>query len=132
MFVDEVHNIKLKAGNGGDGCLSFHRAKFLPKGGPNGGDGGDGGNVVIVGDENVNDLSEYRFKPHAKAENGKPGMGSQMHGRNGKHCTLKVPIGTVVLFSETGNFVTEVVSNGQSIVLLKGGIGGKGNEHFKS
>ncbi|MDR2432931.1 MAG: GTPase ObgE [Puniceicoccales bacterium] len=132
MFVDEVHNVRLKAGNGGNGCLSFRREKFIPKGGPNGGDGGNGGDVILVGDENINDLSVYRFTPHAKAENGKHGMGSEMHGKNGKHCFLKVPIGTVIIDSNTKNFVTEVVQHGQETILLKGGMGGKGNVNFKS
>ncbi|MDR2776745.1 MAG: GTPase ObgE [Puniceicoccales bacterium] len=132
MFVDEVHNVRLKAGNGGNGCLSFRREKFIPKGGPDGGDGGNGGDVILVGDENINDLSVYRFTPHAKAENGKHGMGSEMHGRNGKHCFLKVPIGTVIIDSNTKNFVTEVIQHGQEIIVLKGGMGGKGNVKFKS
>jgi GTP-binding protein len=132
MFVDEVHGVKLRAGKGGDGCLSFRREKFIPKGGPNGGDGGNGGHVILLGDGNVNDLGEYRFKPHARAENGQPGMGSEMHGRDGAHRFLKMPIGTVVLDAAGKNFVTEVTAHGQEIVLLKGGIGGKGNVHFKS
>ncbi|MDR2628916.1 MAG: GTPase ObgE [Puniceicoccales bacterium] len=132
MFVDEVHNVRLKAGNGGNGCLSFRREKFIPKGGPNGGDGGNGGDVILVGDENINDLSVYRFTPHAKAENGKHGMGSEMHGRNGKHYFLKVPMGTVIIDSNTKNFVTEMVQHGQEIIILKGGKGGKGNVNFKS
>ena len=132
MFVDEVHNIKLKAGDGGRGCLSFRREKFIPKGGPNGGDGGDGGSVILLADENVDDLSVYRFKPHARAQNGEHGMGSEMHGKNGENCILKVPSGTIVLDSDTKNFVTEVVEHGQEVVLLKGGMGGKGNVNFKS
>ncbi|MDR3144585.1 MAG: GTPase ObgE [Puniceicoccales bacterium] len=132
MFVDEVHSVRLRAGDGGDGCLSFRREKFIPKGGPNGGDGGDGGNVILVGDENVADLSAYRFKPHANAENGRPGMGSEMHGRNGEHCPLCVPIGTVILDSATKNFVAEITRHGQRLVLLNGGVGGKGNVNFKS
>ncbi|MDR2602982.1 MAG: GTPase ObgE [Puniceicoccales bacterium] len=132
MFVDEVHNVRLKAGNGGSGCLSFRREKFIPKGGPNGGDGGNGGDVILVGDENINDLSVYRFTPHAKAENGKHGMGSEMHGKNGKHCFLKVPMGTVIIDSNTKNFVTEIVQHGQETIILKGGTGGKGNVNFKS
>ncbi|MDR1401816.1 MAG: GTPase ObgE [Puniceicoccales bacterium] len=132
MFIDEVHKIRLKAGNGGDGCLSFRRERFIPKGGPNGGDGGNGGDIVLIGDENISDLSAYKFKPHAKAGNGQSGMGSDMHGRNGEHCCLKVPVGTVVLDSEEKLFVAEIISHGQQIILLRGGIGGKGNANFKS
>lgn len=132
MFVDEAKNIRLTAGKGGDGCLSFRREKYIPKGGPNGGDGGNGGNVILVGNENIDDLTAYRFKPHAKAKNGQPGMGSSMHGKNGEDCILEVPIGTAIFSADTGNFICEIISNGQKIVLLKGGIGGKGNEIFKS
>ncbi|MDR3273943.1 MAG: GTPase ObgE [Puniceicoccales bacterium] len=132
MFVDEVKNIRLNAGKGGDGCLSFRREKFVPKGGPNGGDGGDGGDIVLVGDANVSDLVEYRFKPHAHAKNGQPGMGSDMHGKNGEDKVLRVPIGTVIFNSANGNSVAEIISHEQKIILLRGGVGGKGNEAFKS
>lgn len=132
MFVDEVKNIQLTAGKGGDGCLSFRREKYIPKGGPNGGDGGNGGSVILVGNENIDDLTAYRFKPHARAKNGQPGMGSSMHGKNGEDCLLEVPIGTTVFNSDTGNFICEIMSNAQKITLLKGGIGGKGNEIFKT
>ncbi|MDR1413871.1 MAG: GTPase ObgE [Puniceicoccales bacterium] len=132
MFIDEVHRIRLRAGNGGDGCLSFRRERFIPKGGPNGGDGGNGGDVILIGDENSSDLSTYKFKPHAAAGNGQPGMGSDMHGRNGGDCILKVPIGTVILDSEGKNFIGEITEHGQEFVLLRGGIGGKGNANFKS
>jgi GTP-binding protein len=132
MFVDEVKNIWLSAGKGGNGCLSFRREKFIPKGGPDGGDGGNGGDLILVGDANINDLVEYRFKPHAHAKNGQPGMGSERHGKNGENKILRIPIGTVVLNSINGNVVAEIITNGQEVVLLKGGLGGKGNEAFKS
>jgi GTP-binding protein len=132
MFIDEVKNVRLSAGNGGNGCLSFRREKFIPKGGPNGGDGGDGGDLILIGDANICDLTEYRFKPHARAKNGQPGMGSGMHGKNGEDKVLRVPIGTVVTNSGSGNAAAEIILNGQRVVLLKGGIGGKGNESFKS
>jgi GTP-binding protein len=132
MFIDEVHGIHLRAGKGGNGCMSFRREKFIPKGGPNGGDGGNGGNVILIGDENVNDLRTYRFKPHAKAENGEHGMGSEKHGSNGDHCLLRVPIGTVIVDAETKNVVLEITRHGEEIALLRGGIGGKGNVHFKT
>lgn len=132
MFIDEVKNIQLTAGKGGDGCLSFRREKYIPKGGPNGGDGGNGGNIILVGNENIDDLTAYRFKPHARAKNGQPGMGSSMHGKNGADCFLELPIGTAIFDSNTGNLVCEIMSNGEKITLLNGGIGGKGNECFKS
>ncbi len=132
MFIDEVKNIHLSAGKGGDGCLSFRREKYIPKGGPNGGNGGNGGSIILQGNENINDLTVYRFKPHAKAQNGQPGMGSSMHGKNGKDYILDVPIGTVVLNADTNIFVCEIISNGEKITLLRGGIGGKGNENFKT
>ena len=131
MFVDEV-NVILKAGNGGHGCLSFHREKFVPMGGPNGGDGGDGGNLIIECTPHVSDLREFRYKPHAKAENGQPGMGSDCHGRNGEDCILKLPPGTVVVDEFSEKVVTELLEIGQRVVLLKGGRGGFGNARFKS
>ncbi|MDR0351430.1 MAG: GTPase ObgE [Puniceicoccales bacterium] len=131
MFVDEAR-VLLNAGKGGDGCLSFHREKFMPKGGPDGGDGGKGGDVILLCDANINDLTQYRFTPHARAGNGKPGMGSQKHGANGDDCILKVPEGTVVQNIETGNTACELLADGERVVLLAGGAGGKGNMNFKS
>ncbi|MDR1456802.1 MAG: GTPase ObgE [Puniceicoccales bacterium] len=131
MFVDEVE-VKLRAGDGGDGCLSFRREKYIPKGGPNGGDGGDGGNVILICDCNVGDLIDYKFKPHARAQSGGAGMGSQCHGKNGQDCILKVPAGTIVHSLETGKVITELLNHDDQVVLLKGGRGGLGNEHFKS
>jgi GTP-binding protein len=131
MFVDEVE-VKLKAGDGGDGCLSFRREKYIPKGGPNGGDGGDGGDVILLCDCTVGDLIDYKFKPHARAQSGEAGMGSQCHGKNGRDCILKVPAGTIVHNLETGKVATELLIHGNEVVLLKGGRGGLGNEHFKS
>lgn len=131
MFVDESI-VYLKAGDGGDGCMSFRRERYIPKGGPNGGDGGRGGDVVLVGDRNTTDLTQYRFNHTWKARNGEPGRGRDQHGKNGVHCELKVPLGTVVLSEETGRVVCEVLDQGQKIVLLKGGSGGLGNTHFKT
>jgi GTP-binding protein len=121
----------LKAGNGGNGCLSFLREKYRPNGGPNGGDGGNGGNVVLICDRNVTDLTNYKFVPHASAKNGEPGRGSNCHGANGVSCFLKVPEGTVVI-DPTKTVVAELLKDGEKIVLLKGGNGGKGNVNFKS
>ncbi|MDR2812196.1 MAG: GTPase ObgE [Puniceicoccales bacterium] len=131
MFVDEA-KVVLKAGNGGSGCLSFLREKYRPSGGPNGGDGGDGGDVILVCDCNVADLTNYKFVPHALAKNGEPGRGSNCHGANGASCFLKVPEGTVVINNETKTVAIELLKDGERIVLLKGGIGGKGNVNFKS
>ncbi|MGA1204442.1 MAG: GTPase ObgE [Opitutales bacterium] len=131
MFVDEVE-VKLRAGDGGNGCVSFRREKYVPKGGPDGGDGGNGGSVILVADENSADLRTYFFKPHWNAENGVGGMGRNRHGRTGRDCELKVPPGTVVINKETGETVMELMESGQKEVLLKGGSGGWGNLRFKS
>ncbi|MFO8026047.1 MAG: GTPase ObgE [Opitutales bacterium] len=131
MFYDEV-NVTLKAGKGGDGCFSFRRAKYEPKGGPDGGDGGRGGKVYIVGDTNVADLTDYHFKPGWRAKNGEPGRGSDQHGAKGAHLTLKLPIGTIVVDRETGDPIAEVTEHGETLCLLEGGAGGKGNAQFKS
>lgn len=131
MFYDEV-KVNFKAGNGGDGCFSFRRAKYEPKGGPDGGDGGRGGNVYIVGDTNVADLTDFHFKPGWKAKNGETGRGSDQHGANGDHITLKLPVGTIVVDRETDEPIAEVLEHGEKVLLLEGGIGGKGNAVFKS
>jgi GTP-binding protein len=131
MFVDEAKVI-LKAGNGGRGCLSFLREKYRPNGGPNGGDGGDGGDVILVCDRNVADLTNYKFVPHASAKSGEPGRGSNCHAANGASCFLKIPEGTVIVNNETDTMATDLLEGGEKIVLLKGGVGGKGNVNFKS
>jgi GTP-binding protein len=131
MFFDET-TVDLAAGYGGDGCMSFRREKYVPKGGPDGGDGGSGGDVILEGDENTGDLRAYHFKPNWKAERGMHGMGQKRHGRKGRDCVLKVPLGTVVYETEAGEAVAEVTAHGQQRVLLKGGKGGLGNVHFKS
>ena len=132
MFVDEVKKVKLRAGDGGDGCAGFRREKYLPKGGPDGGDGGNGGSVILRGDENVSDLRQFYFKPHAEAENGEKGKGRVKTGRSGKDCLLKVPLGTIIINNESGDIVAEVTEHLEELVLLKGGSGGWGNVHFKS
>ncbi|MEC8614741.1 MAG: GTPase ObgE [Verrucomicrobiota bacterium] len=131
MFYDEV-KVSFKAGKGGDGCFSFRRSKYEPKGGPDGGDGGVGGNVYIVGDTNVADLTDFHFKPGWKAKNGEPGRGSDQHGAKGEHITLRLPVGTVVVDRDSGDPIAEVLQHGDEILLLKGGSGGKGNAQFKS
>ncbi|MDR2863423.1 MAG: GTPase ObgE [Puniceicoccales bacterium] len=131
MFIDEA-NIFLKAGDGGHGCLSFRREKFIPKGGPDGGDGGKGGDVILLCDENEGDLSKYRFQPHWRAKNGEPGSGRNRHGANGNDCVLPLPPGTQAVNIETGRVAAEVTKHGERIVLLPGGKGGLGNINFKS
>ncbi|MDR0535267.1 MAG: GTPase ObgE [Puniceicoccales bacterium] len=131
MFIDET-KVFLKAGKGGDGCLSFRREKFLPKGGPDGGNGGRGGDVVLLCDENENELSRYRFQPHWKAENGRPGEGRNKQGASGDDCVLRLPPGTQLVNAETGELVAEVTRPGEQVVLLKGGKGGLGNDAFKT
>lgn len=131
MFFDET-SVKLQAGDGGNGCVSFRREKFLPRGGPDGGDGGRGGDVILEGNENVGDLREFHFKPHAKAEHGRPGQGRQKTGAGGADCVLQVPCGVVILEEASREPVAEVLEHGQRVLLLKGGRGGLGNIHFKS
>jgi len=131
MFYDEV-KVSLSAGNGGDGCFSFRRAKYEPKGGPDGGNGGRGGCLFLTGDTNQADLTDYYFKPIWKAKNGETGRGSDQHGAKGKHLYLKVPVGTVVIDRETEEVVAEVLEHGDEVLLLEGGDGGKGNSEFKS
>jgi GTP-binding protein len=131
MFVDECV-IKVYAGDGGRGCVSFRREKYEPWGGPNGGDGGRGGDVVLLGDNDTNNLVDYKFKSHWKAERGEHGMGKDCAGREGKAAVLRLPLGTVVLDETTGLAVAEIVTDGQRVVLCKGGNGGWGNSHFKT
>ncbi|MDA8528071.1 GTPase ObgE [Opitutaceae bacterium] len=131
MFIDECV-IKAYAGDGGRGCSSFRREKYEALGGPNGGDGGKGGDVVLVGDENTNNLIDFKYKPHWKAQRGEHGMGKDCDGREGESADLKMPLGTIVTDEETGRVVAEIVTVGQKVVLCKGGNGGWGNTHFKS
>ncbi len=131
MFIDECV-IKVKAGDGGRGCVSFRREKYEPWGGPNGGDGGKGGDIVLLGDDNTNNLIDYKYKPHWKAERGEHGQGKDCHGHEGKSNILRMPLGTIVTDEETGEVVAEVTEHDQRIVLCAGGNGGWGNTHFKT
>jgi GTP-binding protein len=131
MFIDEI-SIKARAGDGGRGCVSFRREKYEPWGGPNGGDGGKGGDVVLRGDDDQNNLIDYKFKPNWAAERGEHGLGSDCHGREGRPAVLRVPLGTVVTNVETGATIVEILEDGQEFVLLRGGKGGFGNTRFKS
>ncbi len=130
-FIDEA-KIRVEAGKGGDGCLSFRREKFIPFGGPNGGDGGDGGSVFLVADPNINTLIEYRFQPLQRAEKGQHGMGSECTGRAGKSIVLRVPLGTKVFDRETEEVLGDLTTAGEQLMVARGGRHGLGNIHFKS
>ena len=129
MFVDEVI-IRLKAGDGGDGCLAFRREKFVPKGGPSGGDGGRGGDIVLVANRNYNTLLHFRFNPEHKAERGRHGEGSNRSGHNGAHTELPVPVGTVAWDWDSGQQLHDFVEHGDRYIVCHGGRGGRGNQHF--
>lgn len=128
-FVDEV-KIQVKAGDGGRGCVSFRREKFIPRGGPDGGDGGDGGDVYLQVDEGLSTLLDYRYQAHYKAERGVHGMGKNRHGKNGASITLTVPPGTMVYNNDTGELLADLTTPGERIKLLQGGMGGRGNARF--
>jgi GTPase len=129
MFIDEVR-IRVKAGDGGNGCLAFRREKYVPRGGPSGGDGGPGGDVVIVGNSNYNTLLHFRFNPEHSAERGRHGEGSNRTGRTGHDVELPVPVGTVVFDADMGAQLVDITEDGQRFVVAKGGRGGKGNARF--
>lgn len=131
MFVDSVR-IELQAGRGGDGCMSFRREKYVARGGPDGGDGGDGGSIILQAREGVNSLADFVGRQFVRAPKGGPGMGSGCHGRNAKDVTLYVPPGTTIIDAEGGFVIRDLVHDGESVVLARGGKGGKGNIHFKS
>ncbi len=128
-FIDTVR-IYAKAGDGGRGCVAFRREKFVPRGGPNGGDGGDGGSVVLKVDTGLNTLYDFRYRPHLKAGNGQPGKGDKMTGKKGETLVLAVPPGTLVKDSNTGELIVDLVEEGEEAVIAKGGRGGRGNQHF--
>lgn len=130
-FVDEA-TIRVVAGKGGDGCLSFRREKFIPKGGPDGGDGGDGGSIYLQADLHVNTLVEFRHKRLFKAMNGQPGMGQRRTGKSGEDLIVSVPVGTVVYDAETEELIGDLTEAGQSICVAQGGRHGLGNAHFKT
>ncbi len=131
MFCD-LTNIVVKSGNGGNGCISTHREKYVARGGPNGGDGGKGGSVFIKANENLNTLIELHTKRFFSAENGEQGKGSQCHGKDGEDLILEVPVGTIIRNAENGEVIADVFDQHEAIEILKGGRGGYGNEHFKS
>ncbi len=130
-FIDEA-TIHIRAGDGGRGMASFRREKYVPEGGPDGGDGGRGGSIIAVADRNINTLIDYRYAHTHKAKNGEPGRGADQYGRGADDIVLRMPVGTVVIAIETGELVADLAVDGQSVVLAKGGQGGLGNIHFKS
>ena len=130
-FVDEAV-IRVEAGKGGNGCLSFRREKYIPKGGPDGGDGGRGGSIFIEGDESLNTLIDYRYQRLYRAEHGKPGMGREKSGPKGQDMTLKVPVGTSIVDVDTDTVIADVTSAGERICIAEGGHFGLGNTRFKS
>lgn len=131
MFVDRVQ-IELQAGNGGDGCLSFRRERYVPKGGPDGGDGGNGGSIVIEAREGVDSLVALGQRKRWKADRGKHGSGSNKNGRRGEGLTLLVPPGTIVIDADEKFIIKDLSEDGESVIAARGGKGGRGNAHFKS
>jgi GTP-binding protein len=129
MFIDEAR-IRVKAGDGGNGCMAFRREKFVPRGGPSGGDGGHGGDVVMESSERHNTLVHFRFNPEHKAERGRHGEGSNCTGRDGESLVLKVPVGTALYDEATGELVHDFAHPDERIVVARGGRGGRGNQHF--
>ncbi len=129
MFIDEAV-IRVKAGDGGNGCVAFRREKFVPRGGPSGGDGGRGGDVIMESSERHNTLVHFRFNPEYKAERGRHGEGSNRTGRDGESVVLKVPVGTIVYDKETGEKVHDFALPDERVIVAQGGRGGRGNQHF--
>ena len=130
-FVDEAR-IKVRSGDGGRGMASFRREKFVPEGGPDGGDGGRGGSVIAVADRNINTLIDYRYAPLHRAKNGEAGRGSDQYGKGADDILLRMPVGTVIVDEITGETLADLAADGARAILAKGGEGGLGNIHFKS
>ena len=130
-FIDEMQ-VSFVSGDGGDGCSSFRREKFVPKGGPSGGDGGKGGDVILISDSNINTLSSFRYKKFLKAENGQNGQNKDKYGKSGLDLIIKVPIGTIVSSLETNQIIVDMDHDKKKHILIRGGSGGLGNIHFKS
>ena len=131
MFYDYA-KVHVKAGDGGNGIVAWRREKYVPMGGPAGGDGGDGGSIILEADNNLRTLIDFRYKTHYKADRGKHGQGSSMHGADADDLQLKVPVGTVVRDAETQQILADLTAAGQKVVVAKGGRGGRGNTHFVS
>ncbi len=129
MFIDYA-TIIVSAGNGGDGCVAFRREKFVPRGGPSGGDGGDGGSVILVSSSQLNTLLDFRYKREFKAERGAHGQGSRQHGRNGQDLEIIVPVGTIVRDAESNEILRDLSAPDERFVVARGGQGGRGNARF--
>ncbi len=129
MFVDEV-NVFVKGGDGGAGCVSFRREKFVPRGGPDGGDGGDGGSVVLEADRSITTLLDFHYLRHYTAERGQHGKGANRHGKSGADTVLRVPLGTVVSDRDTGEVLEDLTRPGQRLIVGRGARGGRGNARF--
>jgi GTP-binding protein len=129
MFIDEAR-IRIKAGDGGNGCMAFRREKFVPRGGPSGGDGGHGGDLIMQSSLSHNTLVHFRFNPEWKSERGGHGLGSNMSGAAGEHTILKVPVGTLLFDDDTGELVHDFSHPNEQLVIARGGRGGRGNQHF--
>jgi len=129
MFIDQAI-INVRGGDGGNGCVSFRREKFVPKGGPDGGDGGHGGDVTLVADESLSTLLDFQYRRHYRAQRGSHGEGSTRHGRRGGSLVIPVPVGTVVRDAESGQLLGDLLHHGQQVVVARGGRGGRGNARF--
>ncbi|MGA1869770.1 MAG: GTPase ObgE [bacterium] len=129
VFIDEA-KIHIQSGDGGNGCVSFRREKYVPKGGPNGGDGGKGGSVIIKADRNTHTLQDFYYRPHYKAERGRDGEGADKHGRNGTDKIILVPVGSIIKDKDTGEQLADLCEEGVSFIAAIGGRGGIGNAHF--
>ncbi len=129
VFVDEA-KIYVKAGDGGNGCIAFRREKFVPRGGPSGGDGGHGGSIYLEANPHDNTLLRYRYNREFKADRGRHGEGSNCSGHSGEDMILSVPVGTVVSDQDTGEVIADLTKPGERILIAQGGRGGRGNQHF--
>jgi GTP-binding protein len=129
MFVDEAR-IFVKAGDGGNGCSSFRREKYVPRGGPNGGDGGDGGSILLKAELHLHTLLDLTYQQHYRAERGGHGEGKDCHGRNGADLTIAVPVGTVIYNDASGDLIADLAVPGRTIIIARGGRGGRGNARF--
>jgi GTP-binding protein len=129
MLIDNV-KITIKSGDGGNGCVSFRREKYVPKGGPNGGDGGKGGNVIFKADNSLSTLIDFRYKRSYKAQNGIHGMGGDKTGRTGEDTIIRVPCGSIIKDAQTGYILADLTENGETFLAAQGGKGGRGNARF--